>query len=322
MSKRNIFLIFALLVLICSIDIIVGNTFDNLKKVQKNNLDTKFSRKLGSPGRIIVAFKLDKNNFDCGLGSTFKKNQHPSRKFVSDLKYRIGKDDAWAYSMGDSDKCYNINTGYDYLFYFSEETNSLEDIFGSGLSEEFKKYLCVVDLTEFDISVVTSFKNAFSNLPNLQIIIFPTNTMTKPNDVTEMLKECTSLTSVDLSMFNISVVTSFKNAFSNSPNLQRIILPTKIMTKPKDVTEMLKDCTSLTSVDLSMFDLTDCENFKEMINGCNALNTLILHGFYFKNKDVVSNILSKNLLIYNILIYMMPKEPQKLFKIMLQFLIH
>ena len=125
-----------------------------------------------------------------------------------------------------------------HYFYFSEETNSLDDIFGSNLNDGFKRYLYIIDLTEFDITVVTSFKNAFSN----------------------------------------------------SPNLQRIIFPTKIMTKPKDVTEMLKDCTSLTSVDLSMFDLTDCENFNDMINGCNALKTLILRDFYFKNESVVSNI--------------------------------
>lgn len=186
MSKRNIFLIFALLVLICSIDFISGNELKNLKKIQNNNLDTKFSRKLDSPGRIRVEFTSGEE-FECNLESTFKtEDKHPSRKFVSEVNRRFKKRES---KMENRDMCQGFTTNNEYLFYFSQETNSLEDLFNS-LDENFRNRFYVLDLTDFDISVITSFKNAFSNLPNLQRIIFPTNIMTKPNKVTEMLKGC------------------------------------------------------------------------------------------------------------------------------------
>ena len=39
-----------------------------------------------------------------------------------------------------------------------------------------------------------------------------------------------------------------------------------------------------------MFDLSGCESFTEMINGCTALSNLILHDFYFKDEVLVSTI--------------------------------
>ena len=245
MSGRNIFSIFALLLLIYSIDMIKGNASNNSKKIQNNILDIKFSRKLDSTSKIIIQFDIvggRSPTFTCNLyGDFIGKTEHPSRKFISSVNSRINGEIKGITTGGSGLSCDTKKARADYLFYFSQETNSLEDIFNNDLNEDFKKNLYLLNLTEFDISVITSFKNAFSNLPNLKIVIFPTD----------------------------------------------------ISTTPTDVTEMFKGCTSLTSVDLSMFDLTNCENFNEMINGCNALNVLILHDFNFKDENVVKNILSK-----------------------------
>ena len=58
MSGRNIFSIFALLLLIYSIDMIKGNASNNPKNIQNNILDTKFSRKLDSTSKIIIQFDM------------------------------------------------------------------------------------------------------------------------------------------------------------------------------------------------------------------------------------------------------------------------
>ena len=134
MSKRNIFLIFALLVLICSIDFISGNALKNLKKIQNNNLDTKFSRKLDSPGGIRVEFTSGED-FECNTESTFtNEDKHPSRKFVSEVYQRNSGDEN---RMNNGFECKGFTSNYDYLFYFSKETNSLEDLFNS-LNEDYR----------------------------------------------------------------------------------------------------------------------------------------------------------------------------------------
>ena len=58
MLKRNIFLIFVLLLLICSIDMIQSNASKSLKKTQDNHLDKKLPRKLEQRNAIKMDLKV------------------------------------------------------------------------------------------------------------------------------------------------------------------------------------------------------------------------------------------------------------------------
>ena len=235
MPKSNIFLIFALFLLICSIDMVLGNALMNQKKLHNNHIDRKFPRKLNSPGKIIIGIG---NEIDCSFIDAFiAEDTHPSRKFISTVNLIFeGREIQGAGAK----KCYSY---IKLVFYFSDRTNSLENIFGG--QENLKNNIVILDLTAFDISVVESFKDAFKDLPNLGKIIFPTDKTVKP----------------------------------------------------KNVDNMFSGCSSLTSLDLSMFDLSNCDSFTEMINECTTLRNLILRDFNFKNEDVVKNILSKDFII-------------------------
>ena len=123
-------------------------------------------------------------------------------------------------------------------FLFPLQTESLEDFFNAKKDRELRSFLYRLDLTEFDLSSVKNFKNAFSYITSLEEIIFPTDKKVYPTDVTEMHKGC----------------------------------------------EFLK------SIDLSMFDLSECEKFNQMIDGTTYLRNLFLREFNFKNEDVVKNI--------------------------------
>ena len=99
------------------------------------------------------------------------------------------------------------------------------------------------------------------------------------------------------------MIESFKNAFKDLQNLREIKFPTDKKVNPKNVENMFSGCSSLTSLDLSIFDLRECESFTEMINGCTALRNLILHDFYFKDEYLVNTIFLNGIDLYYLDIY-------------------
>ena len=83
---------------------------------------------MDSPGGIRVEFTSGED-FECNTESTFtNEDKHPSRKFVSEVHYHNSKIEN---RMNDGFFCQGFTSNYHYLFYFSKETNSLEDLFNS-----------------------------------------------------------------------------------------------------------------------------------------------------------------------------------------------
>ena len=68
-----------------------------------------------------------------------------------------------------------------------------------------------------------------------------------------MFQNCSSLTSLDVSGFDTSIVT--------------------------DMSFMFNDCSSLTSLDVSGFDTSKAKNISNMFVGCNKISLLDLSGF-------------------------------------------
>ena len=203
---------------------ILWNALKNQKKLQNNHFDTNFKRKLASPNKIIIQYN---SNFSCAILTSFFKQ----KSFVSSYKVFDGN------SESSMDGVFNCFTNYKYFLYFSDDVNSLFDILNGDQHEEFQNVIATLDLTEFNISKITNFQEAFRHLNTLKEIKFPTDKKVKPTNVRQMFKTCSSLTSVDL----------------------------------------------------SMFDLSECD-YTEMINGCTALKSIIVHDFNFKNEDLVRTI--------------------------------
>ena len=107
------------------------------------------------------------------------------------------------------------------------------------------------------------------------------------------LKE--KLTGLDFSKFDLSRVTDFGYAFHGLEYLKTITFPTNKLTRPKRVEGMFSGCAQLTSVDLSMFDLSDsdCDDFNDIFYRCLHIYVLILHDFNFKNENLVENMLTR-----------------------------
>ena len=114
--------------------------------------------------------------------------------------------------------------------------------------------LASLDLSSFNTANTSYVESMFQDCENLQNIKFsPDFTIAKVDDISRMFSGCSSLTALDLSMFNTSQV--------------------------KKMIWTFKDCSSLTKLDLSSFDTANVIDMNGMFNNCSNLKELDLRSF-------------------------------------------
>ena len=84
-----------------------------------------------------------------------------------------------------------------------------------------------------------------------------------------MFRECSSLTSLDVSSFNTSKVTMMYNMFYG--------------------------CSSLTSLDLSSFNTSNVTDMTSIFVGCTSINNLDISTFYLENLSIITYVSFKSL---------------------------
>ena len=97
----------------------------------------------------------------------------------------------------------------------------------------------------------------------------------------EMFRNCSSLTSLDLSNFDTSNVTDMMEMFYNCSSLDSLDLSSFNTSNVTDMMEMFYNCSSLDSLDLSNFDTSNVTNMNNMFASCTALKTLDIRNFTF-----------------------------------------
>ncbi len=103
------------------------------------------------------------------------------------------------------------------------------------------------------------------------------------NNMSEMFSNGISLTSLDLSGFNTSSVTSMNGMFFGCSSLTSLDLSGFNTSSVTDMIGMFSDCTNLTFLDLSGFNTSSVTNMPRMFNGCRSLTSLDLSGFNTSN---------------------------------------
>lgn len=175
-----------------------------------------------------------------------------------------------------------------------------------------------IDDTVTSLSSLFDGISRYTTLPNLS---FNDNITT----LESVYANCTGLTSVDLSNWNITNVTSMITAFNNCPALTTINISSKITgTKTMNIANMFKSCSSLVNLDLSNLDIIanvvqymfrDCTNletidFKNLKLSSTASFNNISGMFYncsklshidIRSMDIVGNrVTSSNVMLYNV----------------------
>ena len=136
------------------------------------------------------------------------------------------------------------------------------------------------NLTEIDgieylnTSEVTDMRYMFrecSSLTSLDLSDFTTANVT---DMQSMFKDCYSLANLDLSDFTTANVTDMSEMFNGCRGLTSLNLSNFNTEKVTDMNSMFGGCPSLTSLDLSKFNTANVTNMSNMFGGCLSLTSL------------------------------------------------
>ena len=89
-----------------------------------------------------------------------------------------------------------------------------------------------------------------------------------------MFRNCSSLTSLDVSNFDTSKVTDMYNMFEYCSSLTSLDVSKFDTRNVTDMGDMFSGCSSLTSLDLSKFDTSKVAYMASMFKGCSNLTTI------------------------------------------------
>ena len=93
-------------------------------------------------------------------------------------------------------------------------------------------------------------------------------------NMSEMFKDRSGLTSLDLSSFNTAKVESMNYMFDGCSSLTSLDLSSFNTAEVRYMNSMFDGCSSLTSLDLSSFNTAKVENMSYMFYGCSRLTTI------------------------------------------------
>ena len=95
----------------------------------------------------------------------------------------------------------------------------------------------------------------------------------------KLFYECSNLTSIDLSKFNTSQVTSMLGIFKGCKKLENINLVNINTSLVNNMQSLFNGCLNLRSIDLSNFDTSKVTTFYWMFKNCKSLNSIDLSNF-------------------------------------------
>ena len=90
-----------------------------------------------------------------------------------------------------------------------------------------------------------------------------------------MFKNCTSLTSLDVSGWDMSACTNCRSIFESCSSLTSLDVSGWDMSACKDMCGMFLICSSLSSIDVSGWDVSACLNMANIFNNCRSLTSLL-----------------------------------------------
>ena len=144
---------------------------------------------------------------------------------------------------------------------------------------QFRKLTEIENINLLDTSNVTNMWYMFrecSSLTSLDVSKFDTSNVT---NMSSMFSECNSLTNLDVSNFNTSKIKNMGYMFSGCSRLTSLDVSNFNTSKVTSMYDMFEDCSGLTSLDVSNFNTSQVTSMNAMFSGCNSLTSLDLSKF-------------------------------------------
>ena len=129
-------------------------------------------------------------------------------------------------------------------------------------------------LNKLNTSSVASMSNMFRNCSSLTTLDLSNWDTSSVTNLSYMLRDCSSLTTLDLSSWDTSSVTNMSNMFYNCSKLEKLDLSHFETSSVSNMSYMFQSCTSLVTLDLSSWDTSSVTNINYMFSSCRSLVTI------------------------------------------------
>ena len=163
-----------------------------------------------------------------------------------------------------------------------------KNIFSKGASID----LGSIEWAQPSISNISYLFNRMSNLKDIKWGDLP-NRLEDSLDVSGLFQDCKKIETIDLSLLNITVISSVSSMFSGCTSLKSILWG-GIKVRSTSLNSMFLGCSSLTSIDTSFLDpeYGSTSSMGNMFNACSSLETLDLSSIKTSSITNVSNAFS------------------------------
>ena len=136
---------------------------------------------------------------------------------------------------------------------------------------------------------IYSLREFFFNSNQMKSITFcPQINENRITNVEKLFYNCSSLVSVNISLFKTENITNFSFMFSDCFSLKEINLFDLNTQNAQTISFMFNNCTSLKSIDLSNFKTEKLILMNDLFNNCNSLTSINLSNFNTQNVKSMS----------------------------------
>ena len=186
-----------------------------------------------------------------------------------------------------------IITVYDngYMTVTGEHTDSWADFeLSADIKERVTEIYC--DFTAFDGD---NFAYLFDGFRNVKTITFGENFVNSTGKVIEMsnmFKDCTSLSSLDISDWDVGRVTRMEQMFYNCTSLTTLQANNWNAGNVKDMSFMFDECTALTSLSISGWNTSSVTDMSGMFKDCTSLKSLNINDWNVSKVTDMSSMFS------------------------------
>ena len=161
----------------------------------------------------------------------------------------------------------------------------------SATSRKFTNDLNLVYFPQVDVSNLRDANSMFQDCRLLQCV--PSlNISSKLTSMSVMFGGCRSLTSLDLSGWDVSNVTNMGGLFTDCSSLVSINVSGWNTSKVTNISNIVARCESLITLDLSSWDVSKITDMGYIFTTCSSLTTLNLSGWDTSNVTNMSNIIN------------------------------
>ena len=98
-------------------------------------------------------------------------------------------------------------------------------------------------------------------------------------DMNRMFRECSALSSLDVTHFNTSMVTNMEEMFFGCSSLTSLDVSHFVTSNVTNMGYMFYECSSLTGLDVSHFETSNVTDMNRMFRGCSAITNLDVTSF-------------------------------------------